>query len=125
MYWEAEDVLSVVVVVVVAIVVSLALYWDYNLKKSQSEDVANSVLEASQMVNSKADELSKLIGPDGGFVRLDRMITNDPWNHPLAVVYSVTAEGVEELEVRSAGADGEFKTSDDIATQRWHMIEGN
>ncbi|KKL09679.1 hypothetical protein LCGC14_2563440, partial [marine sediment metagenome] len=70
-------------------------------------------------LNAKADELSKLVDSSGAYIRVDGLVSRDPWNNPLGVAYSRSVRGVEKLVVRSAGPDGLFSTDDDIATERW------
>ncbi len=87
--------------------------------KSKSDEAIPKALAATQIVNAKADELSKLVDSTGAYIRVDDTVSVDPWNKPLGVAYSRSESGVEKLVVRSAGPDGTFETNDDIATERW------
>ncbi len=119
---ESEHILMVLGGLIFMVIMGLAMFFDYQKAELKSGKSTQKVLAATQLVNAKADELSKLVDSGGGYIQLGRMTSTDPWNNPLGVAYSRTKQGVEELEVRSAGPDGTFETDDDIATQRWQLV---
>lgn len=94
-------------------VVSVAEFYFKSDKTNEKVSIAYS------LVNTKADELSKNVNEAGNFVQISKLIERDPWKNELGLHYPAPKNGVQELEVRSAGPDGIFNNEDDIAVRRW------
>lgn len=74
---------------------------------------------ANAQVQRLADDLDAKTTETGVYIRVKQgeIKETDPWGTPIKVNYS--QGGVAEtIEVRSAGADREFHTSDDLVAQR-------
>jgi hypothetical protein len=75
--------------------------------------------KAEAQIQRLADGLDAKTTETGVYIRVKdgEVKERDPWGTPIKVSYS--QGGVAEIiEVRSAGPDREFRTSDDLATQR-------
>lgn len=121
MGWDADDFIGLIFIVGMLVLMGLVIYFDYQKKTDTKKLEADQIVTANQLVNSEADELSKLKRDNGSFIQVDKDRKVDPWKNPIKVTYSHN-EDVEELQVRSAGPDGKFETSDDIFTQRFNVV---
>ena len=77
------------------------------------------VERAQAQVHRIADDLDSRTTPAGVYVRVpkDAIKETDPWGVRLRVTYS-QGGFAEMIDVRSAGPDCEFHTSDDVVAQR-------
>jgi hypothetical protein len=74
---------------------------------------------ARAQIERIADDLDTRTSATGVYVRIkaDELKETDPWNARIKVTYS--QGGIAEMiDVRSAGPDRQFHTSDDVATER-------
>jgi len=72
---------------------------------------------AEAQIQRLADDLDARTTDTGIYIREDDVRETDPWGKRIKVTYS--QGGVAEMiEVRSAGPDGEFHTTDDLVAQR-------
>lgn len=77
------------------------------------------VSEARRLVATWADKLDQQTNDTGVYVRWPNatLPEDDPWGRPLRVEYSQGGVA-EHVTVRSAGPDGEERTSDDMVATR-------
>jgi hypothetical protein len=114
-----------------AVVIFSALIWLGYTSHRQYQEEHRAEIEAAKaeeqqkirkteiIIDSWADKLANNLTEDKKhFVKYQGDGPHDSWNRSVKVSYSGGFIRVEKLQVRSAGPDGEFDTSDDIIAER-------
>ncbi len=93
-------------------------------ERLEAEEAKRKLEEADAMVERWAEELEGRKAERNMFEEHQGLTEDDPWGKQIRVRYEGDAEGDEHgLEVRSAGPDGTFGTSDDLVRTRTTTIE--
>lgn len=106
------------VVVKIALIVAVVLVVDWRSRERREREEAERAA-ASEVAARLADGLAKETDSDGRFVRKPEgpLDETDVWGRPYRLVYKPHTLS-DELQVRSAGPDGEWDTRDDVVASR-------